>query len=58
MKEPIAVEMVNYSICAQREKKMRAKNSYVKTLIKVKQISYQKEKIDLLNENTLSNTNH
>lgn len=23
MKEPIAVEMVNYSICAQREKKMR-----------------------------------
>ena len=43
MKEPTPVEMVNYSTCAQRFKNNENENSYVKTLIKVKQISYQKE---------------
>lgn len=42
MKEPAPVEMVNYPTCAQRLKNEN-KNSYVKTLIKVKQISDQKE---------------
>lgn len=43
--EPTPVEAVNYSTCAviDRKKKNENESSYVKTLNKVKQISYQKE---------------